>query len=72
MGVHEKVLEGLEKLANAEGHPLHITIDRDQGDWIIKFSAGSSSAVQTKLASFSRSPTIVLEPFCEEMVKRIK
>jgi len=69
---HQKVLEGIEKLANAEGHPLIITVERIQGDWILKFAAGNNAAVLMKLTSFAMVPQILLEPFCEELIKRME
>lgn len=69
---HQKVLDGLEKLANAEGHPLLIEVSRAGADWIIKFSAGNNAAVLMKLATFGAVPQAVLEPFMEEMIKRLE
>jgi len=67
----EKVIEGLEKLANAEGYKLEITTKRGDHHWIITFRAGNA-AVQMYLGSFARAPHRVLEPFCEEMCKQIR
>lgn len=69
---HAKVLEGLEKLANAEGYALLMKLDRIQGEWVITFSAGDSFGMMVKLTSFCIAPEIVLDPFLEEMIKRLK
>jgi hypothetical protein len=69
---HEKILQGLEKLANTEGYKLVVSTTRDSnGNWLISFSAGNAK-VYTRLSSFATVPQIVLDPFCDEMVKQIK
>lgn len=67
----EKVIQGLEKLANAEGYKLDISVKRAEHHWIITFRAGQA-AVQMYLGAFARAPQRVLEPFCEEMCKQIR
>jgi len=69
---HQKVLDGLEKLANAEGYPLLIRMERMGNDWMIVFSAGNNTNLTMKLVTFAKAPELILEPFCEEMIKRLK
>lgn len=69
---HEKILQGLEKLANAEGYKLEVKTSRDgNGNWVISFRAGNAQ-VHTRLSSFGMVPQIILDPFCDELVKQIK
>lgn len=65
---HDRVITGLERLANADGHALEIKIFERDGEWMILFKGGSAQ-VFTKISSFSRHPQIVLDPFCEELIK---
>lgn len=72
MDKHDKIIAGLEKMANSEGYPLSVQTGRDQaGNWIIWFTAGPAQ-VYCRLSSFCRAPQIVIEPFGEELIKNIK
>jgi hypothetical protein len=72
MDKHDKVFAGMEKLANTEGYSLTVNTSRDAaGNWIIMFTAGPAQ-VYCRLSSFVRAPQIVLEPFCDELVRLMK
>jgi hypothetical protein len=69
---HEKIMMGLEKLANAEGYALSVMTGRDeQGRWLIKLQAGQAK-LYVGLGAFARAPGIVLEPFVEELIKQLR
>lgn len=69
MDKHDKIMAGMEKMANAEGYKLSVDLTRDAaGNWIIVFTAGQAR-VYCRLSSFCRSPQIVLEPFCNELIR---
>lgn len=65
----EKVLNGLEVLANKDGFPLEVRIERPQSTWNITFIAGNA-AIQTTMENFINYPKTVLEPFVEELIRR--
>lgn len=69
---HERVVVGMEKLANAEGLTLDTCITTAySGELIILFRAGKAQ-VYCKLGYFIQNPEVVLEPFCEELIKEIR
>ena len=70
----DKVVSGLERLANADGYRLDIHIHRTNPDanyWVITFRAGEA-VVSARLLSFTAAPKIVLDPFLEEMLKQVR
>lgn len=72
MNNHDKILEGMERMAAYEGYKLNVELAKDQaGNALIVFTAGKAQ-VYCRLSSFCRAPQIVLEPFCNELIRVMK
>ena len=69
----QKVLNGLEKMANAEGYRLEVLPMRhDQsGEWVMVVRAGRAQ-VWCRIETFAKHPQVMLEPFGEELIKQLK
>lgn len=73
MSNHQKILDGLEKMANAEGHRLEIIPmrHRENSAWIVLIKAGRAQ-VWLSMETFVKHPQVILEPFGEELIKQLK
>lgn len=72
MDKHDHIIKGMEKMASSEGHRLAVELGRDGGGHIIIVFTAGGAQVYCRLSSFVKSPQIVLEPFCEELIKRMR
>lgn len=73
MSQHGKVITGMQTLARHCKEELRVVVAQDQqGTWIIQFQAGELAAVRCTLQTFVAAPSIVLEPFTEELIKGMR
>lgn len=67
---HDKVLYGMERMAEHAGNPLKIRMDKYEETWIISFVAGPA-IIRTPISHFIVKPDAIFDLFCEELIKKL-
>lgn len=58
-------------MSTVDGFKLDMVIEKYNDEWIIRFNAGQA-IIEARLEEFVMQPKMMLEPFCEELIKRNK